>query len=200
MSQFAFDIQDFIEHRAEREFTFPLHASSIGRRGTFEVRCRRLNMMDRAAIGQLPSDLQNEVWTQLKAAAREINTLQEKGGEAKDINEALANNDKMLAVADLFCRYGWIEPSVVLTEREEHTAAGTLWIGRFAPEDRIAYMIGCQDADSEQARHFRTFRRSGAGADAVPHRQGGEVVPGAPERPAGYPAEPVQFQPPVSGG
>lgn len=197
---FAFDIQDFIDHRAEREFTFPLHASSIGRKSTFDVRCRRLNMMDRAAIGQLPSDLQNEVWTQLKAAAREISTLQEKGGEAKDINEALANNDKMLAVSDLFCKYGWITPRVVLTEREEDTRSGVLWIGRFAPEDRIAYMIGCQDADSEQARHFRTFRREDAGADAVPDRQGGEVVQRAPERPAGYPAQPLDFQPPIPGG
>lgn len=200
MSTFAFDIQDFIDHRAEREFTFPLHASSIGRKGTFDVRCRRLNMMDRAAIGQLPSDLQNEVWTQLKAAARNIAKLQDDNVEARDINEALANNDKMLAVADLFCKYGWIEPRVVLTEREEDTRAGVLWVGRFAPEDRIAYMIGCQDADSEQARHFRTFRGEGPGADAVPDRQGGEVVQRAPERPAGYPQAPIDFQHPVSGG
>ena len=194
---FTFDIQDFIDHRAEREFTFPLHASSIGRKGVFEVRCRRLNMMDRAAIGQLPSDLQNEVWTQLKAAAREVNAVQERGGEAKDINEALANNEKMLTVADLFCRYGWIEPSVVLTEREEDTARGVLWVGRFAPEDRIAYMIGCQDADSEQARHFRTFRRDRSGDDAVPHRQGGEVVPRAAIRVDGGTRPDVEFFAPV---
>ena len=199
MTDFTFDIQDFIEHRSEREYTFPLHASSIGRKGVFEVRCRRLNMMDRAAIGQLPSDLQNEVWTQLKAAAKEINALQEKGSEAKDINEALANNDKMLAVADLFCKYGWVVPAVVLTEREEDTRAGVLWVGRFAPEDRIAYMIGCQDADSEQARHFRTFRSARAGDDAVPHRQGGEVVSAAPERHPGHSAQPIQFESPLPG-
>lgn len=199
MSTFAFDIQDFIDHRAEREFTFPLHASSIGRKGTFDVRCRRLNMMDRAAIGQLPSDLQNEVWTQLKAAARNIAKLQDDNVEARDINEALANNDKMLAVADLFCKYGWIEPRVVLTEREEDTRAGVLWVGRFAPEDRIAYMVGCQDADSEQARHFRTFRREDTGADAVPDVQHREVLGRDAGGHAGDPQPPLQFSHSVSG-
>lgn len=194
---FRFDIDDFIEHRAEREFTFPLHASSIGRKGVFEVRAHRLNLMDRASLGFLPDHLQNDVWQRLRKAAKDIADLQEKGGQPKDINEALANNDKMLAVANLFCRYAFVEPQVVLDPAEEDVRAGILHVDRIAPEDRIAFMIACTDADSEQARLFATFRREPD--DAVPGRQGGEVVSRAPERPAGDSRAPIDFQPAVHG-
>ena len=197
MSQFAFNVSDFLEHRAEREFTFPLHASSIGRKGVFEVRAHRLNLMDRASLGFLPDHLQNDVWQRLRAAARDIQKLQEQGGQPKDINEALANNDKMLAVANLFCRYAFIEPRLVLDVAEEDAERGVLHVDRIAPEDRIAFMIACTDADSEQARLFRTFRREPA--DDVPARQGGEVVPPAPIRPAGDARPGVQFVDPVHG-
>lgn len=195
MSDFAFDIDEFIAHRAEGEFTFPLHASSIGRRALFKVRCRRLNIMERASIGHLPDAMQNEVWKQLRSAGRKINELVEKGQSPENIAEAMAQNDKFVSAADVFCVNGWIEPKVVLHERDEDRSRGVLWIGRFAKEDRIAYMWACGDADSDQAKHFETFRSRPD--DDVPGREGGEMVPDAPVRFAGSAGDPVDLEPPV---
>src|SRR5690606_4989632 len=186
---FRFDIQDFIDHRSSQEFTFDLPASSIGRKSRFKARCRRINMMDRATIGFLPTHLQNEVWTQLRSAANEIRKLQESGAEAKDVNEALANNDKMVRIGSLLMRYAFIEPKIVLNPSEEDLANGVLHVDRIAAEDRVAVMIACNDATSEQAGLFSTFRERPA--DAVSDRQGGEVVPDATQRPAGDPAPPL---------
>lgn len=174
MSQFGFDIDEFLEHRKEQEFTFPLFASSIGRRTTFRVKARRLTLMDRASLGFLPDHLQNDVWRQLKAASREMQKLQDSGAEPGDINEALANNDANLRVANIFCVHGIIEPKFVADKRDERPQDGVLHVEWIAPEDRIAFMIACNDADSEQARHFATFRAEST--DDVPRRQGGEVL------------------------
>ena len=197
MGTFEFDIDDFIAHRNEREFTFPLHASSIGRRGIYKIKCRRLNLMDRASIGFIPEHLQDDVWRQLRAAARDVNKMIEQGIEPKNVNEALANNDKHLALADIFCEYGWIEPRVTTDPRREVLSGENriVRVERFAPEDRIAYMHACNDADSADARHFRTFRDEAG--DDVPDRQGGEVLGQAPERSAGNSPAPIYFEPPV---
>ena len=197
MGTFTFDIDEFLEHRAEREFTFPLYASSIGRRSVFRVKARRLQIMDRAALGFLPSTLQNEVWLQLKAASRDIQRLQDSGAEPKDINEALANNEKQLQMADILCKYGWIEPSVTLEEREHNPAQGVIYIGHIAAEDRIAYLIACNDADSEQARSFRTLREESDAA--VPGGESREVLGHDASRDPRDTPYPVQFRAPVDG-
>lgn len=192
---FTFAIDDFLAHRSEREFTFPLHASSIGRKAIFKARVRRLNLMDRATIGHLPDHLQNDVWKQLRAASREIEQARDAGRDPQSITEALANNDAMLGVANIFCRHGFIEPALTLDAREEDAAAGVLHVDRIAPEDRIAYMIACNDADSEQARYFATFRDEARGD--VPARQGGEVLGREAIRPVGDGRGGVRFDDPV---
>lgn len=194
---FSFDIQEFIDHRSSQEFIFELPASSIGRKSRFKARCRRINMMDRTSIGYLPSHLQEEVWQRLRKAASEIRDLQERGAEAKNINEALANNDKMVQVGSLLCRYAFIEPKITLDPNEEDLSNGVLHVDRIAAEDRVAFMIACNDATSEQAGLFSTFR--GRSTDAMADRQGGEVVPDAAQRPAGDTPHPIQFGSAVSG-
>lgn len=192
---FRFEIDEFIQHRSEREFTFPLHASSIGRKALFKAKVRRLNLMDRATIGHLPDHLQNDVWKQLRAASREIEQARDAGRDPQNITEALANNDAMLNLANIFCRYGFVEPSLTLNAREEDLASGVLHVDRIAPEDRIAYMWACNDADSEQARYFATFRDE-ARAD-VPDRQDGEVLGREALRPVGDARGGVRFGDPV---
>lgn len=182
---FTFEIDDFLEHRNEREFIFPLVASSIGRKKQFQARVRRLQLMDRASIGFLPDHLQNEAWRQLRAANQEIQKRQDAGDDPQDINEALANNDAMLQLADLFCQYGFVEPQIVVDAADENVSAGRLHAGRFAPEDRIAYLIACNDAHSEQAKLFETFRHQREGAPQSGHD--GEVAPVATIGPAGHP-------------
>jgi hypothetical protein len=198
VSTFGFDIEEFIEHRNEREFTFPLHASSIGRKQVFEVKCRRLQIMDRASLGFLPDALQNRVWEQLKQTQREIQKQQAAGAEPENIQEALSNIDGQLKLADIFCEYGWLEPKVTRTQGAEDLAGGVLHVGRFAPEDRIAYLLACNDADSEQARHFATFRQRPN--DDVPGGEDREVRQDAPERRDGDTGQPVQFHTAVPGG
>lgn len=185
MSTFTFEIDEFLEHRNEREFIFPLVASSIGRKKQFQARVRRLQLMDRASIGFLPDHLQNEAWKQLRAANNEIERRQEAGEAPKDINEALANNDAMLQLADLFCQYGFIEPQIVTDVAHEDIPSGKLHAGRFAPEDRVAYLIACNDAHSEQAKLFETFRDQREGAPSGGND--GEVAPVATIGPAGHP-------------
>lgn len=179
----SFPIDEFLAHQEHDTFTFPLHASSIGRKEIFRVTCRRLEVTDRASLNFLPNKLQNQVWSQLRSTQREIAARQEAGQEPKDINEALANIEDNIRIADLICEYGWIDPKVTRDPAKEDTANGVVWIGRFKGADRIAYLVACNDADSEQARHFRiTSERPD---DAVSDRQGGEVVPNATVRPAG---------------
>lgn len=187
---FTFDVEAFLDEQdaqeasgQERLLTFPLHATSIGKPGIQRILCRRLNLMDRASISYLPSELQNTVWKQLRKASEELQRLQTQGATPKDINEAMANNDKMLAVADVMCEYGWVKPRVVRDRSREDRHAGVLWVGRFKGEDRIAYMIGCGDADSEQARHFRDA--PARSDDDAPDRENREVLEYPTERAAG---------------
>lgn len=192
MSRKPFPIDEFLAHRQIDTFTFPLHASSVGRGDdVFEVTCRDLQIMDRASLGFLPSKLQDEVWQQLKRTQAEISERQKAGQEPKNINEALANIDDQLRIADLICEYGWLDPKVTRDPAKHDPANGVTWIGNVAASDRIAYMIACNDKDSEQAKYFRSVRDESNGD--VPGREGGEVVPDAAQRPAGDPAHPIDF-------
>ncbi len=191
-----FPIDEFLEHREHDTFTFPLNASSIGRGEPFRVTCRWLQIMDRASLGFLPGKLQNRVWSQLKATQREVEKRQAAGQEPKDITEALANIDDQLKVADILCEYGWLDPKVTRAPEKESRDAGVIYIGRFAAADRIAYLLGCNDTDGEQARHFRVFRNESR--DDVPGGEDREDVGQAAERGPGDGSTPVPFNVTVS--
>jgi hypothetical protein len=198
VSAFEFDAEAFIDEQEEGEyFTFPLYASSIGRKTVRRALCRRLNMMDRASIGHLPAHLQDDVWQRLRKAARKIQELQEKGATPKNVHEALANNDAMLRVANLFVRYAFVKPQIVLNPDEHDPANGVLHIDWVKPEDRIAFMVACNDATGEEARRFETFRPESA--DDVPDVQDGEILESKPERSGGDTGHPIQFSAPVHG-
>ena len=193
ISSFEFDAEAFVEEQQEGEyFTFTLHASSIGRKTPRKALCRYLSLMDRASLAYLPSHLQDEVWSRLRKAARKIAELQEQGASPQNIHEALANNDKMLEVANTYVRYAFVKPQITLSKAEHDPANGVLHIDWVKPQDRIAFMIACNDPGSEEAQRFETFRPESR--DDVSDRQGSEVVPDAPVRVAGHPpvAEDVQ--------
>lgn len=178
-SQADFALDEFVEHqerRATTPFLFPLYASSVGRKRVWKALVRRLTIMDRASIGHLPDHLQNFVWSQLKVVQKEQERLRDQGEEPRDINEALANNDQNVRAANIYCHAAFVDPTIVLEPREENLAARTLHIDRIAVDDRIAFLLACNDAASEQGRLFETFRPE-SGADA-PDRG---VVPMAPQ-------------------
>jgi hypothetical protein len=98
-------------------------------------------------------------------------------------------------VANILCVYGIVEPRFVLDKAQERTSEGVLHVEWIAAEDRIAYMIACNDADSEQARLFRTFRDEPA--HDVPGGQDGEVLGREGIRPAGDAGGGIRFGDPV---
>lgn len=148
----------FQERKKTTPYLFPLHASSIGRKTVWKALVRRLTLMDKASLGHLPSHLQNFVWSQLKAIQKDIDRLQEAGQEPKDIQEALANNDQNIRAANLYCHAAFVDPQIVLNQHEENLSERKLHVERIAVEDRLAFIIGCNNANGEQARLFETFR------------------------------------------
>lgn len=178
-AQSGFALDEFVEHQERQRtmpYLFPLYASSIGRKKVWKVLARRLTIMDRASIGHLPDHLQNFVWSQMKEVQKEVERRQELGEEAKNIQEALANNDQNIRMANLYCHAAFVDPTIVLNQREENLSERKLFVDRVAAEDRIAFMLGCNDAAGEQGRLFETFRPE-SGVDA-PDR---DVVPVAPQ-------------------
>lgn len=181
-----FDIDEFLEHeeqRRENVFTFPLHVSSIGRSKIWKVVARRVSIMDRASLDLLPDTLQDEVWKSLKRMEKEREKLQKAGAEVKSIHQALANNASFLRTADTFVSVAFVDPKIVLDKSQEDPRARVLHIDRVAEEDRIAFLLACQDGDSEEARKFELFRPESE--SDVPGRDDGAVVEDAPVRPAG---------------
>lgn len=181
-----FDIDEFLEHEEQRRenlFRFPLHVSSIGRSKIWKVVARRINIMDRASLDMLPNHLQDEVWKALRRMDKEREKLQRAGQEPQNIRQALANNESYLRVADTFVSVAFMDPKITLDKAKENPAERTLHIGRIAEEDRIAFLLACQDGDSEEARQFELFRPESEGD--VPAGHDGPVVEDAPERPVG---------------
>lgn len=156
-----FDLDAFLTHQEESKdlpLKFPLHASSVGKRDVWKVLTRRLSMINRAEVAFLPDHLQAFVWEQLKVSQKEIEKARKKNFEPRTMNEALANNENLLKVADLFVMAAFVDPQIVLNKEDEDINQRKLHIDRIQPEDRMAFWIACRDAESEQARLFETFR------------------------------------------
>lgn len=178
MSQFRFAIDEFVEHRNEREFIFPLIASSIGRKTRFEARARRLSIMDRASLGFLPQNLQEEVWQRLKTTQKAIE--EHATEDPKSLTEALSNIDGQVEMGNIFVEYGFIEPKIVTKKADEDLSKGILHVDRIDMHDRIDYMVACTDHRSEQATRFETFRHEPE--PVVPSGDDGEVPTDSPIR------------------
>lgn len=172
-----FDIDEFLDHadkRRENLFKFPLHVSSLGRSKIWKVVCRRISIMDRASLDMLPNHLQDEIWKALRRMDKEREKMQRAGREPQNIRQALANNESYLRVADTFVSVAFLDPKITLDKSKENPGERTLHIDRIAEEDRIAFLLGCQDGDSEEARQFELFHPESEGT--VPAGNNGPVV------------------------
>lgn len=164
--EFDFAIDHFIEHQeslANRPLKFTLTASSIGRKSPFKATVRRLTMVDRASLGDMPEDAANFVWKRLQKLKGEMDELTDAGATPKDITEQFAQNDKHIQAANLFCVAGFVDPTLVLEPEREDIARRRFHVSRIQVEDRLAFMLACQDADSAFARRFELFRDAPAG-------------------------------------
>lgn len=186
-------LDEFLDHQKRRvsePYWFPLHASSIGRKTVWKVLARRLNMMDRASLGHIPENMQNFVWQRLQDIQKDMQALQESGENARTITEAHANNEQSIRAANIYCHAAFVDPRIVLEQGQENVPERKLFVDRIAVEDRLAFLLACNDADGEQARLFETFRPGSA-----PDVRDREAEPVAPTsiRPAGDAA--IHYQP-----
>lgn len=162
------------QDRIENGFLFPLTATSVGLEEVIEVRVRRLSTVDRAAIEQLPQDMQTVVWEGLKEFQAEQRKMADMD-EPDNMAEMLSNNEKILKAADAWCRAAFIYPRLVLTEKEI-TNEGIWLVEDVEAEDRVAILMASLDADSPQVKKLKMFRPQWG-----IHVEDGSAVPVAPE-------------------
>lgn len=180
-------LDEFVEHRklaAAMPLLFPLYASSVGRKETWKVLTRRLSLTDRASIDQIPDNLQDFVFQQVRDAGKAQQRIVDEGGEPNDFIDALKRQEGAQRAADIFCMASFVDPEIVLEERQEDLAARKLWIGRIHSEDRFAFFMACTNAETEFAKRFERFRPQSV-VD-VPHR---EVEPVRSPTPIGDPGD-----------
>lgn len=144
------------EERLLNGFTFPLTATSVGLDDVIYARVRRISSLDEAAINQLPQDMQKVVWDGLQ----EFQEQQKASADLPDpqsLVEAMANNKKILATANAWCRASFIHPKLVMTEAEI-TDENTWLVESVDAEDRVALFMASLDADSPQVKKLKMFR------------------------------------------
>jgi len=187
-----------LKHKRDQQelgLEFPLAATSIGMERQIVARIRRLSLVDRSTIKDLPEPVQAVVWEGLKDLQKEQKRLQEEGGDPQSLLEGLKNNERMLLAADPFCVAAFIEPQIVATEADLADNPDAWVVTDLAPEDRLSIFLICADAESEQAKRLKLFRPRRV--IDVPHREAEPVAP-APIR-AVEPAGGRVYAEPVSG-
>jgi hypothetical protein len=174
--------QAIIEHRERQQrdgFTFPLAATSLGMPEVQLARVRRLTTMDRAAIEQLPQDVQAKVWDGLRIVQEERRRA-DGGEDPRSLLEAVTNNEKVLPAANAYCIASFIDPVLVASEAELAQHPNAMLVDDIAAEDRVTFFWACNDPNSEAARSMKLFRPP-VEADATPaHVPAGPAEPVAP--------------------
>ncbi len=154
-------IADFRESQMLNGFTFPLSATFAGwdedgdNAEIPEARIRRISTLDQAVISALPEHIQQTVWNGMKEFQEQQRKLAA-AGEAQNLGEMFANNEKILKAATIFCRAAFIMPELVQTP--DQLGPGKWLEERIAPEDRVNVFILCMDADSEAMKKLKVFR------------------------------------------
>lgn len=172
-------IDELLDHRRAQQqdgYLFPLKASSLGGDTQYEVHARRIVLVDRASLKQLPEHLQQIVWeglNELRTATRD----KAKSGGPKSLVEELKDNEVALKAARAFAEASFL--GLVKGDREQALDGPKLQRAlneAISEEDQLAFFIASTDAESEQAEKLKIFRPRSQ--DAV---SDGETMP-APEK------------------
>lgn len=153
-------IDELLDHRrAQQEdgYTFPLAASSLGSEQGFEVHARRIVLVDRASLRQLPERLQNTVWEGLNALRAQ--TRNKKAGEGpQSLIEELKDNEVAIKAARAFAEASFL--GLVKGDQEQALDGPKLQkaLDVISEEDQLAFFIASTDAESEQAAKLKLFR------------------------------------------
>lgn len=162
MGQFISLIDELLDHRQAQQrdgYTFPLSASSLGG-GMFEVHVRRIALIDRASLKQLPQHLQETVWAGLKELREQNDKRRKAGGQpAQSLVEELKENETAIKAARAFAEASFL--GLVKGDREEELTGVKLQRvldGGISEEDQLAFFVASTDAESEQAAKLKLFR------------------------------------------
>ena len=158
-------IAEIRQDQVENGFTFPLRVTYAGRWKTEDdiplARVRRIATLDAATLQVLPQSIQDQVWQGIKEMRKAQEELQ--GTDPETLNAMLANNDKILRAATIWCQAAFIAPQLVETPAEIKPGC---WLAtRVAAEDRIGVFLLSMDGDSALLGRLQAFRPEWA-ADA----------------------------------
>jgi hypothetical protein len=151
-------IADIRRDQAENGFTFPLRVTYAGQWDSEDdiplARVRRISTIDAATLEVLPQDIQDQVWQ----GVQEMKKAQEdlKGSDPDSLNKMLANNDKILTAATIWCMASFISP--VLVSDPSQVGPGKWLATRVAAEDRIGVFLLSMDGDSPMLARLKAFR------------------------------------------
>ncbi len=149
------------EHRRrqrENGFTFPLVATSLGLEETLEARVRGLELFDKAAIKQLPVDVQAAVWEAIQVSQREQKLMAEFKGSPETFDAFSERGRHLIEVANVFVIAAFVEPRVVATEAELAEQPGAWWIENIHTDDRIEFMQLSNSTDAGVSKKLKMFR------------------------------------------
>lgn len=153
-------IDELLDHRRAQQqdgYLFPLAASSLGGGTTFEVHVRRIALVDRASLRQLPEHLQTTVWEGLNEL-RSATLKKNKTGGPTSLIEELKDNEVALKAARAFAEASFL--GLVKGDQEQALDGPKLQkaLDAISEEDQLAFFIASTDAESEQAQKLKLFR------------------------------------------
>lgn len=160
----------FRQKQIELGFEFPLSASSVGKAEQWKARVRRISLMERGSIDMLHPLVQDQIWEGLKVLKEETRRRNRDGIEdPESLIEVLANNERVLPAANAFAVASFIDPHLVLHERDLDRFPDAYLVTDIAPEDIVAFFLACSDPESEAAKRLKLFRPRGESTIDVEH-------------------------------
>lgn len=153
-------LKKFREDRLINGMIFPLNATSVGMEEDekVHVRVRRISTIDRATLEQLPEDLKVTLYEGIEEFQREMKKAQEQNIEPANLDEMMANNDKIVKASKTFALAAFIHPRLVQTEAEIKGQTDVWTVDDIEAEDLVAIMTICLNADSDQVKKLKLFR------------------------------------------
>lgn len=136
------------EKEANGDIDFELKATIPG----FVGKVRRLSIVDRMAIGALPTVIQDRVVFLINAAR----------GSSSDnapltLNRLMKSQGNNEDLANALCLAGFVYPRMVASEDEADNVE-SLYIGNVSIHDRLAYLSWCNGNDETAGGRIEPFR------------------------------------------
>lgn len=130
---------------------FKLHQMSVAAGYTVTAKVRLVNLTDRHLLTDLP--------TNVRELAQKLFFRGESAG-AKKPNKKVEMENQSIRVRDIARAYGcagFLEPRLVLDQKDENTENNVLWVDRIPLHDLQEFMRICEGDDQLAARRLERF-------------------------------------------